>query len=241
MKKDTLFHNRAMNKDFVFNDAVADVFDDMLSRSVPFYTTIIDMTAALLEQLLPHGASIYDLGCSTGTTLMELARRLEDSELSLIGIDNAPAMLAQARRKAERFRTATRISFIEADITRYPLEGAGAILCNYTLQFLRPLVRADFLRRLHDALEPGGVLVLSEKIICPAPRLNRLYIDRYHTFKRQHGYSDLEIATKREALENVLIPFSLEENLCLLRDAGFAEVEPFFLWFNFAAFVGIKS
>ena len=114
------------------------------------------------------------------------------------------------------------------------------MLLNYTLQFVRPLLRPEFLRRLYAGLRPGGVLILSEKIISHDPILNRNYIDIYLQFKRARGYSELEIGKKREALENVLIPFSIAENQELLHQAGFRQVEPFFQWFNFVSWVAIK-
>ena len=238
--EDTLFSTGTVAEDFAFNDQVADVFDDMLSRSVPYYRTVIDGMAQLLACHLAAGATVCDLGCSTGTTLLELARRLPELQLCYIGIDKAPAMLAKARRKSAMFSKSEVMRFIEADITSCPLPRAEAIICNYTLQFLRPLTRRPFVRRLYEALPAGGILFLGEKTISHASRLNRDFIDIYHKFKKQQGYSELEIAAKREALENVLIPFSQEENIRLLREAGFEEIEPFFRWFNFTATVALK-
>lgn len=238
--EDTLFASGIIEEDFTFNDQVADVFDDMLDRSVPYYRTVIDGMAQILACHLEHGATIYDLGCSTGTTLLELARRLPEMDLRYVGVDNAPAMLDKARRKSAMFTKSERLHFREDDITSCPLPDASAILCNYTLQFLRPLTRQTFVNRVFASLPPGGVFLLSEKIIAHAGRLNRNFIEIYHRFKKNQGYSELEIATKREALENILIPFSLEENIALLREAGFDEIEPFFTWFNFSSIVALK-
>jgi tRNA (cmo5U34)-methyltransferase len=238
--EDTLYTSGTIAEDFTFNDRVADVFDDMLSRSVPHYRTVVDGMAQLLAAHLENGATVCDLGCSTGTTLLELARRLPNRPLHYVGIDNAPAMLTKARRKSAMFNKSEMLHFIEADITSCPLPQAEAIICNYTLQFLRPLTRQPFIQRIYEALPAGGVFFLGEKTIAHASRLNRDFIDIYHAFKKQQGYSELEIAAKREALENVLIPFSLEENIGLLRKAGFAEIEVFFRWFNFTAIVALK-
>ncbi len=240
MARDELYSTGTVREDFRFNDQVAEVFDDMLDRSIPFYGAVIDAMAEFLRLRLPRGATVYDLGCATGTTLLSLARRLPELELSLVGIDNAPAMLARARRKAEMFSKADIIEFRQADITACDIRDADAIICNYTLQFIRPLLRQDFVQRLHASLRDGGVLVLSEKVISHAPDLNRQFIEMYHAFKRRQGYSELEIAAKREALENVLIPFSVEENAALLRRAGFSSQEIFFRWFNFASFVAVR-
>lgn len=240
MKKDRLFHAKNVREDFRFNDQVAEVFDDMLNRSVPFYSAVIDSIAELLRRQVPPGSMVYDLGCSTGTTLLELSRRLPEMNFQYRGIDIAPAMIDKARRKAEMYSKSSLIRFTEADIMTASLPEARAVICNYTMQFIRPPSRPQFVRRIYDGLPPGGVLYVSEKIINHDKMLNRIFIDLYHGFKRRQGYSELEISAKREALENVLIPFSIEENLDLIRQAGFASAEPFFQWFNFASFVAVK-
>jgi len=238
--KDTLFNIHQVQEDFVFSERVAQVFDDMLDRSVPFYQEVISAAARLLDIFLAPDDRVIDLGCSTGTTLLQLARLLPDKKLRFTGIDNSPAMLDKARLKAEMFSKQDQVSFLVQDITEIEQPHTGAFLLNYTLQFIRPLRRKEFIHRLFHNLRPGGVLILSEKNISHDPLLNRKYIDIYHRFKLERGYSELEIARKREALENVLIPFSIEENRELLLDAGFTSVETFFQWFNFISFIAIK-
>jgi tRNA (cmo5U34)-methyltransferase len=238
--KDTLFAVNQIQEDFVFTERVAQVFDDMLDRSIPFYHEVIKGTAKLLDIFLHQNDTIIDLGCSTGTTLLQLARLLPDKGLQFTGIDSSRAMLNKARLKAEMFSKQDKISFLDQDIIDLDQADTGAFLLNYTLQFIRPLRRKEFIRRLFDNLRPGGVLILSEKMISHNPLLNRKYIDIYHQFKLERGYSELEIAKKREALENILIPFSIEENRELLLGSGFSSVETFFQWFNFVSFIAIK-
>ena len=245
MNNDKLYSSGKVTEDFSFNDQVAEIFDDMLDRSVPHYQTVIKTTAAMILQLAEPESVIYDLGCSTGSTLLELSRLLPDMNLRFIGLDNAPAMLEKAQRKAEMFGKSSVIEFQQQDITdtglSQALQGADIILCNYTMQFIRPMLRQDFVNRLAASLPTGGLLFISEKIISKHSRLNRTFIDLYHDFKRDQGYSELEIAAKREALENVLIPFTPEENMNLLRASGFEEAEMFFRWINFASFVALKK
>lgn len=240
MSTDDLYRNGEVAADFQFTDKVAEVFDDMLARSVPNYSQVIEMTAQLLGAFVQPGDRIYDLGCSTGNTLLQLARRLERRDLHFTGVDSSPAMVKKALLKAEMYSKKERLDFIEGDITDIALDQAGAIILNYTMQFIRPLMRGGFLKKIHSFLRPSGVLIMSEKIICHDPLLNRKYIDFYLDFKRGQGYSEIEIAKKREALENVLIPFSIDENRALLSNAGFARVETFFQWFNFVSFVAVK-
>ena len=240
MARDTLFENKTPAERFEFNERVADVFDDMLDRSVPFYTQVIEMSAEILSRSLQAGDTVYDLGCSTGTTLIALARKLESENLKFVGIDNSRAMLDKALRKAEMFSMADRIDFIEKDITQAELSGAGGIILNYTLQFVKPQIRLEFLKNIYNGLRKNSVLILSEKIVCRDKELDQQFLDSYHRYKKRRGYSELEIANKREALENVLVPLTIQENRDLLVQAGFTRVEPFFQWFNFVSFVAYK-
>ena len=240
MSRDNIFQHIDKKSDFTFNDQVAEVFDDMVHRSVPLYETVIDAIVRLLNHHFTDDLTVYDLGCSTGTTLIELAKRLDQRPLQLIGIDNAPPMLEKARRKAAMFRKTDCLRFIRDDITSCPLPDVDAVICNYTLQFIRPPLRRMMAERLYQALRPGGILIICEKVLA-AGSFHHPFIDIYHDFKREQGYSELEIAGKREALENVLIPFTVDENLTLLRNAGFSQVEIFCKWFNFAAFVALKE
>ena len=239
-QRDTIFKIDAVAEDFDFNERVVEVFDDMLYRSVPFYAEVIAASAQLLDAFLLPGDRVYDLGCATGTTLLEFCRLLPDRDLHFIGIDTSIAMLEKARLKAELYSKQDMLSFQAGDITTLEHSNTGAYIVNYTLQFIRPLRREDFLTRLYNSLRPGGVLLLSEKTISHDRRLNREFIDIYHRFKKNKGYSELEIAKKREALENVLIPFSITENIDILRKIGFSTVETYFQWFNFASFIAIK-
>jgi tRNA (cmo5U34)-methyltransferase len=239
-KKDRLYQSDTVPEDFDFNERVVEVFDDMLDRSIPCYKTVIGDASRLLAAHLQPGDTVCDLGCATGTALLYFAKALADLRLRFIGIDSSPAMLAKARLKAEFYVRDEMVSFRQANITEIEQPGTGAFVLNYTLQFIRPVVRPSLIKRLYENLRPGGLLILSEKTILDDKRLNRTFIDIHHDFKRERGYSDLEIARKREALENILIPFTRQENSEILKEAGFRPVATFFQWFNFSSFVAFK-
>ena len=240
MVRDTLFDTKAPADKFEFNDRVAEVFDDMLDRSVPFYKQVIEMTSQILERSLLTGDAVYDLGCSTGTMLLHLARTLESKNLRFVGVDNSKAMLDKALRKAEMFSLDDRIVFIQQDITQADFSGAGGVILNYTLQFIKPAVRSEFLKKIYNGLRTRGILILSEKVVTRDKEMNEQFQGSYYQYKKRRGYSELEIANKREALENVLIPLPIQENMDMLLQAGFTRVETFFQWFNFVSIVACK-
>lgn len=232
---------QARTSDFRFDERVSTVFDDMVERSVPFYGEIQRMVAEIAGDFATPGSNVYDLGCSTGTSLEMLDSRIDPS-VRFIGFDNAPSMLEQARAKLGKLPSGRACELVEADIHALPkLEDASVVLLVLTLQFVRPLYRERLIRHVCEGMAKNGCLILVEKITSPNGMLNRLFIEHYYDMKRRNGYSDLEIAKKREALENVLIPYRFEENVALLQQAGFGTVEEFFRWYNFSAMVAVKT
>jgi len=228
--------------DFEFGRETAVVFDDMLGRSVPFYDEIQRMTGELVTDFAADGTKIYDLGCSTGTTILEIAGRLPaDRNVRFVGVDSSPEMLEIARKKLAEAGLERPFEFQCADLNEgVHIENASVVLMVLTLQFIRPLYREHLIRNIHHGMTDDGCLILVEKVLGESSTFNRLFIKRYYDFKRRNGYSELEIAQKREALENVLIPYRLEENRELLRKCGFQQVEIFFKWYNFCAIVAMK-
>jgi len=234
---DTLF-SKPISKQFEFDEDVAVVFDDMLERSIPFYKEVIELTCDCIVRHVSPCASIVDLGCSTANTLLTLYKK-SDKSYRLLGVDNSEAMLHLARQKVHAY--GAQMSFLNADITEVALEPHDAIIANYMLQFIRPLQRSAFVQKLYDALKPQGIFLLSEKIVFDDKVLNKQMIDVYYDFKRKQGYSDFEIAQKREALENVLIPYTEQENKAMLEKVGFETIETLFKWGNFATFIAKKK
>jgi len=236
MDKDEVFKQK-ITKQFEFDENVASVFDDMLNRSVPFYGTMLDLTTKFALKYLTNSNRIYDLGCSTATTLINIAQN-SNTKLELIGIDNSTAMLQRAKNKAQAY--GIELKLINDDIFNIDLKSSSVIISNYTLQFIRPLKREQLIKKIYDSLDEGAVFIFSEKVITDDKILNKQFIDEYYNFKKSQGYSEFEISQKREALENVLIPYSYEENKQMIKDAGFKHFDCLFKWINFATFIAIK-
>jgi tRNA (cmo5U34)-methyltransferase len=241
-KRDKVFDSPVQRASgFQFDETVANVFDDMLERSVPFYREAQRMTVELARNFAQPGSSVADLGWSTGTTMALLCQALPDPQVRMVGFDLSEAMLDKCRENLGRLGLMERCQLRQQDLHQeFDLSDASVVIMNYTLQFIRPLYRDTLIRNIFQALRPGGCLLLSEKILSPDPVLNSLYIDLYYEFKRKNGYSELEIAQKREALENVLVPYRIQENLDLLQRNGFAAADLFFRWYNFASFIALK-
>ncbi len=231
--KDKVFE-KPIVKQFEFDEAVASVFDDMLSRSVPFYDEVRRLVIAVIISREAEGKKVLDLGSSTAKFLLDLHSKMGVA-MHLKGLDNSQAMLDRARQKCHAF--GADITLELADMLSYHYADEDIIVANYTLQFIRPMQRLELIKKLHQGLNKEGIFIFSEKVVFEDKQLDKELIDIYYGYKKTQGYSEYEIAQKREALENVLIPFTIEENIQMCKEAGFSEVTTLFQWANFVTFL----
>ena len=226
---------------FEFSEQVVRVFPDMIERSVPGYRLLLELTALPVQRAARAGTRIYDLGCSLGAATLAARRAVQADEVSMIAADNAPGMVARCREIIAADNSRVPVEVVEADIRELPIENASVVMLYFTLQFLPLAARDALIQRIHDGMVDGGVLLLAEKLAF-APEARQQWLDtHHHDFKRAQGYSDLEIARKRQALENVLIPESRAAHHSRLTAAGFGQVIDWFQCFNFAAFAAVKG
>ena len=241
VKRDTLFVDKEIETGgFNFGEKTAEVFDDMLDRSIPLYPELQRMIGELAGEFAQPGSTIYDLGCSTGITMETLMKAVPGSDIRFIGLDNSEAMLERARQRLTGQDDA-RWSLSLADLNQgFPFANASVIVVNLVLQFLRPLYRDTLIHNLFTGLNDGGCVILVEKVLGNDSLFNRTFIKLYYDMKQRNGYSTLEIAKKREELENVLIPYRVEENYELLKKGGFTHMDMFYKWYNFSGLIAFK-
>jgi tRNA (cmo5U34)-methyltransferase len=212
----------------------------MIQRSVPGYTEILYHQIGMIQRYYQPGTRIYDLGCSTGSLGISLCRQWPEDDFNMVAVDNSVPMLEEYRRRVADLPKPDRIRLICQDIGTMKFERASVIAANFTFQFLPPSHRDAMVADIFRGLAKGGILLCSEKIRHQRPGLNRLHQDVYYDFKRRNGYSELEISQKREALERVLIPETLETHIARMQKAGFDTIDIWYKWFNFAAFIAVK-
>lgn len=239
--RDRVFARKMLPGDFVFDEQVASVFEDMINRSVPGYSTIIAMIGVLAENYCQEHSRIYDLGCSLGGATLAAVDRVKCEDFSAIAIDNSPAMIDRLQAKLSDLpQYADRIECRCEDLADSEIADASVVVLNFTLQFIPVAERGGLLTRIYEGMRPGGVLIVSEKITFPDEKLDRLFIEMYHSFKENMGYSKLEISQKRAALEKVLLPETLDSHRDRLRSIGFESFDVWFQCFNFASMVAFK-
>ncbi len=240
-QKDKFFADpNASVNDFVFDQKVVKVFDDMVSRSVPYYAELQRMTGELAADFAKPSTNLYDIGCSTATTML-LMDGVIDPTVKFIGYDNSPEMLEKARAKITEDGTKRDIDLKVVDLQQpFTLENASVVTMILTLQFIRPLQRERVVQNIFNGLNKDGAFILIEKVTSEDTIFNRLFIKNYYDFKRRNGYTETEITQKREALENVLIPYRMDENFDMLKRVGFKNMEVFFRWYNWCGIIAIK-
>jgi tRNA (cmo5U34)-methyltransferase len=240
--KDEIYKEPVQNPEkFEFSDKVAGVFDDMIRRSVPYYEANQVMTAQLAAEFYVENSMIYDLGCSTGATAHFLSKAFQSCSFLYTGIDNSSPMIEKANLTRGEFEAAHQIHFILGDIENHDYKNTSVAIANYTFQFISPVRRLALLQRLFLSLCRNGILLLSEKVVESEPIFSRKFAELHHDMKKARGYSDLEIIQKRDALEDVLIPNTTDQNINLLKEAGFQCVAMYHKWYNFASYIALKK
>ncbi|PLA75305.1 carboxy-S-adenosyl-L-methionine synthase CmoA [Hydrogenovibrio sp. SC-1] len=226
---------------FQFDDSVVAVFPDMIQRSVPGYQTILTGIGELTAQYARPNSHLYDLGCSLGAATLTMRRKAPFANCKVIGIDTSQPMIERAQEHLDGFHSDVAVELICGDMTTLPIENASVIVLNFTLQFIEPSLRQTLLTRLYEGLNPGGILILSEKVHFESPDLQNAIEHLHLQFKRANGYSELEIAQKRAALENVLQSDTAETHLQRFAKAGFQTAGCWFQAYNFMSFLAIKA
>ncbi len=227
-------------KNFTFDAQVVEVFPDMISRSVPGYNTIIDTIGRLSQQFVQEKTNIYDLGCSLGAATLAMRKGITAQNCKIIGVDNSSDMVKRCKMHVDAFKGNTPVKIIEGNIQDIEIDNASMVVLNFTLQFIERTQRQALLNKIAKGLKPGGLLVLSEKITSEDKVTDEVLIDLHHSFKRDNGYSELEVAQKRSALEKIMLTDSVEVHKERLKQAGFSHSSIWFQCFNFTSFIAIK-
>jgi len=237
-------YNKPLEKveGFTFDAQVAQVFPDMIKRSVPGYEKMIATIAMITERTAQDNSNLYDLGCSLGAATLSMRGALKNKTgCQIIAVDNSEAMVKRCTETIQAYRSDTPVTVLQDDICNINIENASVVVLNFTLQFLTPDKRLELLTNIYNGLLPGGILVLSEKFVFEDELSHQLLIDLHLDFKRNNGYSELEISQKRSSLENVLIADTVDEHYQRLQAAGFKHNNLWYQCFNFGSIISIKE
>jgi len=224
-----------------FDAEVTDVFEEMLRRSIPQYDVMRKAVFEIAARFAREKTAIIDLGCSRGDALDPLVNRF-GAYNRFVGVEVSQPMLEAARKRFQGYIDCGVVSIRDMDLRhQFPPERASVILSVLTLQFTPIEYRLKIVREAFNALIPGGVLILVEKVLGTSADLDAMLVGLFHGMKRDNGYSQEEIDRKRLSLEGVLVPVTASWNEQLLHQCGFSEVECFWRYLNFAGWVAVKA
>jgi tRNA (cmo5U34)-methyltransferase len=240
MAKDTIYSTQQSVGDFQFDETVAQVFPDMIKRSVPGYSHIIANTGVIAKHFAKPHSNIYDLGSSLGATTLAMRQCVQSEDVTIIAVDNSAAMIKRSQDYLQMIDSPVPVKSICANVQDIDIQNASFIAMNFTLQFIKKDQRSDVIEQIYAGLNDGGALVLSEKLVFDDEDQQSLLENLQLDFKRANGYSELEISQKRSAIENVMVPETYTEHKQRLYNAGFKQVDIWFQCFNFASIVAIK-
>ncbi len=226
---------------FVFDESVASVFEDMIGRSVPGYSTLLSMFPVFSRYFVKAHSRCYDLGCSLGASTLAMQQGINQADVEIVAIDNSAAMVEKCQQLMQQHAIDCDIQVQQADICDVEINNASMVVMNFTLQFIDESVRSQLIEKIYQGLNDSGVFVLSEKIKHEDSTQDERIVSLHHAFKKANGYSELEISQKRSALENVLRPETVAQHLQRLKSAGFSECFVWFQSFNFVSILAIKS
>ncbi len=239
-EKDTIYTGSlAKVSDFVFDESVAKVFQDMIQRSVPGYEMILSSISLITARYAQENTHLYDLGCSLGAATLAMRKGLQKKNCHIFGVDNSPAMLERCQSYINQNECPVPVTLTRDDICNVPINNASMVVLNFTLQFIEPGKRLALLNKICKGTNKGGVLILSEKLLLNDEQqqvLEPLQLD----YKRANGYSELEISQKRQSIANVLIPETLKEHEMRLKKSGYTKVVRWLQHFNFISLLAIK-
>ena len=240
MSKDRLFNKKMKPSSFSFNQEVAEVFPDMLERSIPGYRTTIDSIRFLASKYSKKGTNCYDLGCSLGASSIALGEGAGNNDSKIIAIDKSSYMTKRFSEIIKREKLDLNIQIFNEDVLDTKITNASIVIMNFTLQFIRKQDRQFLLDKIYDGLNDGGLLLLSEKIIEGDKNINKLLIDLHENFKLENSYTREEIENKKESIKNVLIEDDIETHHSRLSKSGFTKFGIWLQHFNFASFLALK-
>lgn len=240
-QKDTLYSSPLGDVgSFQFDRSVVDVFPDMIQRSVPGYSAIISAIGLLASRFAQSDSVCYDLGCSLGAATLSMRHKISVQNCRIIAVDNSSAMLARCQKIIARDTAVIPVDLVCADIQNINIKNASVVVLNFTLQFIPVADRDAFIQKIYQGLRPGGLLILSEKLMFADTRQQALQTEMHHAFKKANGYSDMEISQKRASIEDVLIPETFDQHKMRLSKSGFDNTEVWFQYFNFASMIALK-
>lgn len=181
-----------------------------------------------MARLVPENAkTLLDLGCGTGLELAEIFKRVPHIEVT--GIDLTKAMLEKLEEKYE----GKSLRLICGDYFAVPFgEDFDCAVSFQTMHHFRKDKKLGLYKKLYSALTQGGVYIECDYMVT-SQALEDLYFSEYDRKRAEQGLSGDEYF-------HYDTPCTVDNQLSLLRQAGFKDVKMTFRQENTTIIVGRK-
>jgi len=231
-----------MKNPYEFSFTTIRDFDIHIAQEIRGYETLFTIVTEMADTVIATGTNAYDIGCSTGRFLVTLSERLAAETdkfrrryVRFIGIEPNDNFAASHRD------TPDSVTFVQERVTASTrFENASLISSIFTLQFIPIQERQAVIQNIYRGLNPGGVLLLAEKVYSTDPEIDRLLNNSHLDFKREFTDSE-RIFSKDAQLRSIMRPLTLQDNVSLLENAGFDRHECFWRVNNFVALIAVKG
>ena len=222
-----------------FSFSTIENFDKHISSQILGYDILDLITKRLVRLFLEDDTNVYDIGCSTGRLLNELNEAYSSDKADVVkrityyGIENNPNFTKDLVSTAN-------VQYLSTDLKQdFTFNNASAVISIFTLQFLPIHLRAKIIKSIYNGLNKGGAFIWSEKVYSESPKIQN-YLTMQHFDIKRDRYSATEILKDEESLRDIMKPLTLEENIALLEEAGFKQIEVFWRVNNFLGILCIK-
>ncbi|MCD8914335.1 methyltransferase domain-containing protein [Staphylococcus simulans] len=224
-----------IDKQWSFKHGVAKHFDIHAKHSIPLYEEGHNYICYLSDFFIKNGSHIYELGCSTGTLIEKLYKRHKNkSNIHFIGVDSSNEMIELARKKCKKIR------FINKSLLDIQIKKSDLIICYYVLQFIDLENRLSIIKNIFNSLHKGGAFILFEKELSDNSKVDKILSSCYLKFKINQNFTPNEILDKQFSLEGMMKTNTYNENLEMLKNTGFTNVETIMKYGEFNGYLCIK-
>ncbi len=228
---------KSTSANWKFTGKTAKNFDNHIKKSVPLYDWSHDISLKLSDFFLNEKTNVYDLGCSTGTFLKNLALRSKEKKNIYYGVDEIKDMCKIAIKKNKKNKN---IKIVNKKIEQVKFKKSSLITSFYTMQFIHSSKRQNIFNKIYKNLNWGGAFILFEKVRAPDARFQDITMQIYNDYKIEQGFTSEEIISKSMSLKGVMDPFSSSANFGMLKRAGFKDIMTVLKFLNFEGFLAIK-
>lgn len=220
-----------MGKEKNFSFKSIENFDEHIEKSIKGYGELVQDIQNLSEYFVEPNTNVYDVGCSSGKLVYELAKK--HRKANIIGIEKEDNFTKSLENKKNALFKKMDLFDVEN------MTNASFVTSVFTMQFIQQHKRFKAIQKVYKSMNYGAGFILCEKMLAENSKLQDILAFMYYDHKR-NNFTDTEILDKEYDLRHQMKLYTLNENIEMLRDAGFRKIEIFWKRYTFTGILAIK-